>query len=210
MMSERQIVARHVPELSSLTPGRTGNLSARRGSRIAITPSGLAYDAIEPEDVPVIDIDGDVVAGDRTPSSETPLHTAIYDATEADAVVHVHSPWATTFAVRRRPIPPVHYMIALAGGSVPVTDYATFGTGELAAAVVETLTETDRRACLLANHGLVTVGEDVPTAIEVARAVESVAALAGRARAVGEPVSLSEEQIEAAIERFQGYGQDDG
>lgn len=159
--------------------------------------------------MPVVDFDGERVVGDVAPSSETPLHAAVYDATDAGAVVHVHSPWATTFAVFRRPVPPVHYVLALAGGTIPVTDYATYGTPELAATVVETLTEHGVRACLLANHGLVATGEDLEEAFAVARAVESTAALVGRASAIGDPVASSEGQMDAASDRFADYGQPD-
>lgn len=205
----RRNVAQRADDLAALTPGRTGNCSVRFDDRIAITPSGVPYDEIDPDGVPVVDLDGGRLAGDAEPSSETPLHAAVYDATEAGAVVHVHSPWATTFAVLRRPVPPVHYMVSLAGGTVPVADYATYGTPELAATVVETLTDHDVRACLLANHGVVAIGDDLDDAFEVARAVESTAALAGRASAVGDPVALTGTQIEAAAEQFATYGQPD-
>ncbi|MFB6266534.1 MAG: class II aldolase/adducin family protein, partial [Halodesulfurarchaeum sp.] len=196
-----------------LTPGRTGNLSVRSGDRVAITPTGVPYAEITPDTVPVIDLDGTRLMGDLEPSSEVPMHRGIYAGIEAGidagAIVHVHSPYATTLSVLRQPVPPVHYMLALAGSTVPVAEYATYGTQELAANVVAQLEEAETSACLLANHGLVALGEDAEAAIETARAVESTARVYVQAAGIGEPVRLSEAEMERVAERFESYGQSD-
>jgi len=203
----RQEVADRARDLEELTPGRTGNLSVRRGDRLAVTPSGVSYDEIEAADVPVVSLEGTVLWGELTPSSETPMHCGIYDRFAVGAIAHVHSPWATTLAVLGEPLPAVHYMLALAGGAVPVAEYATYGTEALAANVVEAMTDADTEACLLANHGLVACGEDGADAVETAVAVESVAQVYCQGRAIGTPVELSAEQMADVSKKLEQYGQ---
>ncbi|USZ66749.1 class II aldolase/adducin family protein [Halorussus salilacus] len=205
--AERRAVAMHAPDLASLTPGRTGNLSVRRDDRFAVTPTGVAYDRIDAEGVPVLSLDGEQVAGETAPSSETPMHTAIYREFEPGAIVHTHSPWASTLAILHEPIPPVHYMLALAGTSVPVADYATYGTEALAENAVAAMEGADASACLLANHGLLTTGEDLDSALETAVNVEYTARIYCQAKAFGDPVELSDEEMTAVAEKFEGYGQ---
>ena len=207
--AERRAVATRASELIALTPGRTGNLSVRRDDRFAITPTGVAYDRIEVDSVPVVSLDGEQVAGDAEPSSETPMHTAIYREFEPGAIVHTHSPWASTLAILHEPIPPVHYMLALAGTSVPVAEYATYGTEELAQNAVAAMEGADAEACLLANHGLLATGEDVDAALETAVNVEYTARIYCQAKAFGEPVQLSDEQMNEVAQKFESYGQDD-
>jgi L-fuculose-phosphate aldolase len=206
--AERRTVAARAGDLAALTPGRTGNLSVRRGDHLAITPSGVPYDEITADDVPVVSLDGEQVAGDREPSSETPMHRHIYDRFETGAIVHVHSPWATTLAVLGAPLPPVHYMIALAGERVPVAEYATYGTERLAANAVEAMAEAGSTACLLANHGLVATADDAEAAIETAGAVESVAQVYCQARAFGTPESLPTDEIRRVARKLDEYGQE--
>ena len=206
--AERRAVADELDRLAALTPGRTGNLSVRRGDRFAVTPSGVPYDEVGPGDVPVVTLEGEVVAGALEPSSETPMHRAIYDRLDVGAVAHTHSPWATTLAVLGKPVRPVHYMLALAGGEVPVADYATYGTEALAANAVDAMAGADSRACLLANHGLVATGPDAAGAVEAAEAVEAVAGLDCRARALGGGKVLPEEELDRVAQRFATYGQD--
>ncbi len=196
-----------LPELVELTPGRTGNLSARAGETVAITPSGVHYDEIETTDVPVLSIDGDQIGSELVPSSETPMHLGIYRSLDVGAIVHVHSSWATTLAVLGEELPPVHYMLAAAGGTVPVAPYAPFGTTELAENAVTAMEEAGTTACLLANHGLVAGGTDLTDAIETAIAVESTARVFLQAQSVGEPVELSTEEFEVAMKQFETYGQ---
>lgn len=195
--------------MRTLTPGRTGNLSVRRERRIAITPSGVPYGEIDPADVPIVSLDGERLWGDRAPSSETPMHRRIYERFEPGAIVHAHSPWATTLAILGESLPPVHYMIALAGETVPVAAYATYGTEALADNAVAAMAEAESSACLLANHGLVATGEDADDAIETAVAVESVAQVYCQARAIGEPQELSSGDVEAAARKFEEYGPDE-
>ncbi|WP_135854719.1 class II aldolase/adducin family protein [Halorussus salinus] len=207
--AERRAVATRAPDLAGLTPGRTGNLSVRRDDRFAVTPTGVAYDRIDAADVPVVSVEGEQVAGDTAPSSETPMHSAVYREFDAGAIVHTHSPWASTLAILHEPIPPVHYMLALAGTTVPVADYATYGTAELAANAVEAMEEADAEACLLANHGLLVTGEDADSALETAVNVEYTARIYCQAKAFGDPVELSREEMAAVAEKFEGYGQDE-
>ena len=204
---ERWEVARRVADLAARTPGRSGNLSVRRDDRVAITPSGVPYPDVEPETVAVVGPDGDPLAGDRPPSSETPMHLAVYDAIDAGAVVHAHSPWATTLAALRRPVPPVHYALARAGGRVPVADYATYGTHDLAASAAAAMVDAGTTACLLANHGVLAAGADLDAAFETLDAVEFTARLACQAAAVGEPVELDDEELARVAERFETYGE---
>ncbi|AOW80229.1 class II aldolase [Halodesulfurarchaeum formicicum] len=203
----RTAIATGVPEIAAMTPGRTGNLSARSGDRVAITPSGVPYEEIQPGSVPVLSLDGESVIGDLAPSSETPMHLGIYRSLDVGAIAHVHSPWATTLAVLGEELPPVHYMVAAAGGPIPVAPYEPFGTVELAEAAVSTMESAGTTACILANHGLVAGGEDVQDAIETAVAVESTAQVYLQAKAVGDPVELTPAQFEGAMAQFDSYGQ---
>ncbi|WP_137286679.1 class II aldolase/adducin family protein [Halorussus salinisoli] len=207
--AERRAVATRAPDLASLTPGRTGNLSVRRNDRFAVTPTGVAYDRIDAQDVPVVSLEGEQVAGTTAPSSETPMHAAVYRNLDAGAIVHTHSPWASTLAILHEPIPPVHYMLALAGTTVPVADYATYGTAELAENAVAAMEDADAEACLLANHGLLVTGEDADAALETAVNVEYTARIYCQAKAIGSPVQLSAEEMGDVAEKFEGYGQDD-
>jgi len=189
-----------------LTQGTSGNLSARVPEGMLITPSGVPYDRIVPDDLVVMGLDGTVAPGRRRPSTEWRFHAAILAARpDADAVVHCHSPLATTLACLRRGIPAVHYMIAVAGGdSIRCADYATFGTPALAEHAVRAL--ADRKACLLANHGLIALGPDPDRALALAVEVEALAGQYWRALQVGQPVILSGEEMQAVYEMFEGYG----
>lgn len=206
--ARRQVVGR-APDLAALTPGRTGNLSVRDGDRFAVTPTGVSYDAFDPEDVPVVDLDGDVVGGEMAPSSEVPMHRHLYRglAGEPGAIVHTHSPWSTAMAVLREPLPPIHYMIVAVGDRVPVAEYAPYGTEALAANVVAAMEGADATATFIENHGLVVVADDLSTAVENVRHVESLARLYLQTTAVGDPAELSSEQLATVRERFAGYGQ---
>ena len=187
-----------------------GNISARFGAdAIAITPSGIPYRETTPDDIVVCALsDGAVVEGTCRPSSELALHRAVYAARpETGAVVHTHSPYATTLAVLRKPIPAVHYVISRLGTSeVPVVDYASYGTQELAENAFGGLIGTTK-ALLLANHGTLTLGSDLDEAALNARVLEILAAVYWRALAVGEPVVLSDEEIGNVVERHKSYGQ---
>ncbi|AGB37091.1 class II aldolase/adducin family protein [Natronococcus occultus] len=190
-----------------LTLGTGGNISVRNGNHVAISPSGVPYDEIEPEDVPVVDLEGDHIAGESKPSSEFRMHTdVIRERPDVGGVVHTHSPYASTFASMGEPIPASHYLIAFIGDEVPVAPYETYGTAELATAALETLGE-EYNACLLENHGVLAVGETVDEAYEVAMMVEYCAQIHYQAISVGEPEILSNEAVTELIEIFEHYGE---
>jgi L-fuculose-phosphate aldolase len=187
-----------------LNHGTTGNLSVRLGDGFLVTPSGYACDALDPADLVRMTMAGAVV-GSGTPSSEWRLHRDIYRVrADLTAVVHAHPPFCTTLACLRRDLPPVHYLLARAGGTVKCSAYATFGTAELSRAAVEVL--GDRRACLLANHGLVAVGDSPGDALDLGLEVERVAEYFWRGLAAGEPVVLDESEMQLVRDRFRTYG----
>jgi L-fuculose-phosphate aldolase len=194
---------------AGLVRGTSGNVSIRHGAQVAVSPTALAYSRLQPEDVPVVGLDASPVDGRTRPTSELALHLAIYRArAEVGAVVHTHSVFATVFAVLGEQIPAVHYQLARAGGEVPVAGYARYGSEELAQRCVLAL--ADRRAVLLAHHGVVAVGPDLPEAMAVAESVEYVAELAYRARLLGGGRVLDAPQLAEAAESFRTYRQPDG
>lgn len=189
---------------SGLNQGRSGNLSERHGEGMLISASGCNFDAITADDFVEMDLNGNT-HGARRPSSEWAFHAAIYrQRPDAGAVVHVHSPWATTLACLRRPIPAFHYMVAVAGGhDIPCVPYATFGTAALAEHVADALRK--RNACLMANHGQVALADTVSGALELAMEVELLARCYGQALSIGEPALLTDQEMDEALERFRGY-----
>ncbi|MBW8268644.1 class II aldolase/adducin family protein [Caldovatus aquaticus] len=193
-------------DAAGMMPSKSGNLSCRTGDGgMLITPSGLPYAAMRPEDLVRLGPDGQVRAGGR-PSSEWRLHQAIYRARpEVAAVVHTHSPKATALSCARRGIPAFHYMVALAGGSdIRCGDYATFGTAALAEATLRAL--EGRRAALLANHGVVAVGASLAAAYTLALEVENLAGQYLALLAAGlAPVLLDEAEMARVLERFADY-----
>ncbi len=189
-----------------LNPGRSGNLSARVEGGFIVTPSGAAYDTLHPDDLVFLDAEGGFGGGQREPSTEWRLHRdAFAHRPDAGAVVHTHSSFATTLACLGRGIPAFHYEVAFAGGSdIRCAPYATFGTQELsdhARAALE-----GRRACLLANHGVVALGETIEQAVGLAEKVESLARLYCQALQIGEPMLLSEVEMKRVVEKFEHYG----
>jgi L-fuculose-phosphate aldolase len=197
-------------EQEGLLSGTAGNLSARAGDVVAITPSAIPYGEVTPDDVVVVDLDGAVVEGHRRPSSELWLHLGVYHARpDVGAVVHTHSPFATVLAVLHWPLPAAHYAIAaLETYEVPVVDYATYGTSELAGNVRSALPD-GTCAVLLANHGAVTFGADLRGAADRTRLLESLAHTYYHARLAGDPVILTEEEMAVVRERFRAHGQGD-
>lgn len=190
-----------------LTKGTGGNISARNGDQVAISPSGVPYKEISPDDVPIVDLNGNQVAGEKDPSSEVAMHTGILrEREDVGGVVHNHSPYATTFASLGEPIPASHYLIAYVGDKIPVAPYERFATPELAEAALDTLGQ-EYSACLLENHGVVTVGQNVDAAFEVAMMVEYCARIHYQALDIGEPNILSDEEVDGLIESFEGYGE---
>ncbi|MGW4468324.1 class II aldolase/adducin family protein [Nonomuraea sp. NPDC004354] len=182
-----------------LVLGTSGNLSARDGDLVAVTPAGAALDRLTPEMCPVVDVEGHLVEGDQQPSSETPMHLAIYDSTAARAVVHTHSVFGTVVATTMTELPPVHYNALLLGGAVKVAEYATYGTPELAANIRAAM--EGRQAALMANHGGVTIGATMEQAFEAARLLEWLCEVYVRGLSVGKPVVLTDEQLAAVVER---------
>jgi L-fuculose-phosphate aldolase len=192
---------------AGFAPTKSGNVSARWSDGLLITPSGLPYAAMSPDDLVDIDYDGGIRAGARKPSSEWPLHTSIYRARpDAQAIVHTHSPRATALACTRRGIPAFHYMIAFCGGAdVRCADYATFGTQALADNAVAAL--DGRKAALLANHGVIALGATLDGAYAIAGEVENLAGQYLEILAAGlEPVMLDRAEMSGVAEKFSEYG----
>lgn len=191
-----------------LTTGTGGNLSVRLGpDRIAISPSGVPYDEVHPEDVPVVDTDGTVLAGDLDPSTELPMHLAVYaERPEVGGVVHTHSPYATTFASLGEAIPASHYLLSFTGSEVPVAEYRTHATTDLGEAAVDAL-GSEYNATLLRNHGVLTADESLEDAYTVALMVEYCARIHYQARAIGEPEILPDEEVDRLSRKLDEYGQ---
>ena len=209
---------------AGLVVGTAGNVSVREGDLVAVSPSGVRYAGLTPELVGVHRLDGPELDGtglDGTglkstaveaplaPTSELPLHLAIYTARpEVGAVVHTHSPAATALSALVDEVPAVHYYVAMFGGPVLVAPYATYGTDELARNTVRAL--RDRTACLMANHGAVTVGQDLVTAHDKSAYLEWLCDVYLRASSAGAPRLLPPAEIAAVAAKLAGYGQQGG
>lgn len=205
---ERRAVVAAMAELGrlGLNQGASGNVGRRVADGVLVTPSGVAFDRMGPGDVVELGPDGEIREGRLKPSSEWRFHRDLLAARpEMGAVVHVHSPHATALACLRQPIPPFHYMVALAGGTdIRVADYATFGTQALSDQALQAL--EGRKACLLANHGVIALGEDLTRAVSLAREVENLAQQYLLARQAGEPVCLDDREMARVLEKFRDYG----
>ena len=188
-----------------LVVGTAGNVSARAGDLVAVTPSGLDYSSLTAELVGVHRLDGSPAEAPLQPTSELALHLSVYAATGAAAIVHTHSPAATAVSALVDEIPAVHYYVALFGGPVAVAPYATYGTDELAAHVVTALHA--RTGCLMANHGAVTTGPDLATAYRRAQYLEWLCDVYLRAASAGTPRLLPAAEIERVVQKVAGYGQ---
>jgi L-fuculose-phosphate aldolase len=195
---------------SGLSAGTSGNLSLRCQLQgvdgLLITPSGVDYASLQPEHLPFMRLADGHWRGPLKPSSEWRFHLDIYRARpEVHAVVHAHPTHATALAVQGRPLPAFHYMVALAGGhDIRCAPYATYGTPELSANALAAL--QDRRACLLANHGLIAVGPSLPAALALAHEVEGLAQQYLLALASGQPRILPDDEMARVLLAFQGYG----
>ena len=188
-----------------INQGNAGNVSLRFENGFLITPSGLAYDRLQPADIVLVDLNG--TSQDRlTPSSEWRMHRDIYaNRAEAGAVLHAHSIFATTLSCLRLDIPAFHYMIAVAGGSdIRCADYALFGTQELSNNMLGAL--QDRRACLLGTHGMICFHDNLDKALWLGVEVETLARQYWHARQIGDPVILSDRQMQEVMLQFAGYG----
>ncbi|MBX9925489.1 MAG: class II aldolase/adducin family protein [Hyphomicrobiaceae bacterium] len=193
--------------LRGLSPGRSGNVSARLEDGMLITPSGMAYDVMRAADIVRVKGDGTVPPGQKKPSSEWQFHLAAYAArADRHAVVHTHAMHATVLACAHKPIPAFHYMVAAAGGSdIPLVPYATFGTAELADHVAVGLAYRD--ACLMANHGLIAIGETLQSALELTAEVEILAEQYVKVLAIGPAQIISDDEMIRVLARFKTYGQ---
>lgn len=191
---------------AGLNKGTSGNVSLRHGDGFYITPTGMPYDRLVADDIPFMALDGSHV-GARKPSSEWRFHRDLYAARpEVGAVLHAHSPFAVSLACLRRDIPPFHYMIARFGGdTVRCADYALFGSQALSDAAL--LAMLDRKACLLANHGLLVAGRDLDEALALAIELEELCEQYWRACQLGAPVLLSVTEMAEVLVKFSGYGQ---
>lgn len=196
-------------EHEGLLSATAGNISARVAPElVAITPTAIPYPQIVAVDVVVVDLGGRVVDGQRRPSSELPFHTAVYRVRpDVGGVVHTHSPYATALAIMRRPIPPLHYVIASFGViEIPVVPYETYGSEELAARLEE-VAATGTNGALLANHGAVAFGPSLERAATLASLLEFLAAAYYRTLVAGGPVLLPEDEIARVAERYKTHGQ---
>lgn len=197
--------------LSGLVIATWGNISCRTTGGCLVTPSGMAYGELQPEDLVLVGGDGQILPGQRRPSSELQLHRRIYDARpDVGAVVHTHSPAACSFAVARQGIPVIlEEMAQLIGGSVEVAEYAPPGGEELAANAIKTLGQ--RNGVLLANHGLVAVGRSLAEAMTIAQLAEKAAQVMLGAKTLGRVWTISPEDTESLRRSFlAGYGQKSG
>lgn len=210
LQAEREAIVAYGKNLitAQLTTGSGGNLSIfnREEGLIAIKPSGINYLTMQPEDVVLLAPDGRIVEGRLTPSSEFRFHLALFNhRAEINAVVHTHQVYATTIACMNWELPAVHYLVGFSGNKVPLAKYATFGTQELSDNIVNAIGSYN--ACLMANHGIVTVGKDIGAAFAVAEELELVSRLYYQTKCIGEPVILSDEEMVTIGEKFKTYGQ---
>ena len=189
-----------------INQGKSGNVSVRSNEGFLITPTGLPYEHTTPEDIVFMRPDGSC-DGARLPSSEWRFHRDIYARRpEANAIVHTHSLHATTLACLGRGIPAFHYMVAVAGGrDIRCAPYATFGTQHLSDHALAAL--QDRKACLLAQHGMIATGATLEQALALAVEVETLAHIYVQALQIGEPAILSDDEMDRVLEKFKTYGQ---
>lgn len=189
-----------------LVTGTSGNLSCRAGDGVLISPTGGELGGLDPDEIPLVNLDGDVIDGELEPSSEVNLHLGMYRRYGAGAVVHTHAPMAAAVGCVVDELPCVHYLMVDLGGEVPVAPYLTFGTQELADAVHDAI--EGHTAALMANHGTLAYGGDLATAATRTRLLEWVSTLYWRAAAIGTPKTLSkaeQDDVLAAIEQ-RSYG----
>ena len=188
-----------------INQGTSGNISLRHDAGMLVTPTSVPYETMQPEQIVFMGFDGSFDSSQR-PSSEWRFHLDILRARpEVNAVVHAHPPYATTLAIMGREIPPVHYMVAVAGGdSIRCAPYATFGTEELSRHAVSAL--EDRLACLLAHHGMIAIGPSLPKAMWLAVEVETLARQYHGCLQIGTPPLLSKAEIKNVLSRMAGYG----
>src|SRR6478672_7064468 len=190
---------------NELVSWTAGNVSARVPGRelLVIKPSGVSYDELTPESMVVCDLDGNLVDGERSPSSDTAAHAYVYKhLPEVGGVVHTHSTYATAWAARGEEVPCVLTMMADEfGGPVPVGPFAVIGDDSIGRGIVETLAESRSPAVLMRNHGPFTIGADARAAVKAAVMVEEVARTVHIARQLGEPLTIDQQDIDALYQR---------
>jgi len=195
---------------AGLSQGTLGNLSIYdpETGYMAIGPSGVAYDIIKPEDVVIMDLDGNIIEGTKKPSTEKDMHAAFYKAKKDKGIracIHTHSMFCTTLACMNEPIVPVHYIIMVAGtDKIEVAPYRTFGTPELAQVAVETCGEGN--VVLLENHGLIAVGTDMKAAFGLADTIENLAQVQWRCMCAGGARLLTKEELSEAKKKYRSLG----
>ena len=208
LSAEREMVAAACNRLAAegLVPGTAGNASMRSGDHVAVTPTGAVLGELEPEQVTVVDLDGQLVDGSLAPTSELSLHLGVYRRHDARAVVHTHAPMATAIACVLDELPLVHYQMLALGGSIRVAPYATFGSPELAQSVVDAL--EGKAAALMQSHGAVCVGADVQAAADSTLLLEWACGVYWHARALGEPHVLTDAEVGDVVSAVteRGYG----
>jgi len=193
---------------TGLTKGTGGNISIFQPEKklVAISPSGIEYNQLQPSDVTVVDLDGNIVDGDKKPSSEIAMHLIYYNRREdIQAVVHTHSTFAKTISSLRMDLPAVSYLVAHAGINVRCAEYASFGTEKLAENAYKAM--EDRKAVLLANHGLLSGAMDIKNAFNIAEEIEFCSEVYYRAKSIGDPVILDDAEMNKMLDKFKTYGQ---
>jgi L-fuculose-phosphate aldolase len=209
LQDERQSVVEYCRKLAStgLTTGTSGNISVfnQQQNLMAVSPSAMSYEVITTKDVVVVDLDANIVDGIRRPSTEFDMHLGCYKARQdIGAIVHTHSIAATTLATLGWDLPAIHYMIAYSGGAlVRCAPYRLFGTKDLSDVAVEYLGQS--YGCLLASHGVLAGGPNIGHAFALAQQIEFCADLYLRAKSVGEPTILSDEEIADVVASFANY-----
>jgi L-fuculose-phosphate aldolase len=208
MIEEREQVVAYGKKLitKGLTTGTGGNVSIynRDKGLVAISPSGIDYFETKPEDVVIVNVDGDIVDGDIKPSSELDMHLNFYrNREDINAIVHTHSKYATAISCMGWELKPVHYLIGLAGSDVKCAEYATYGSKELSENALKAI--GNRNAVLLANHGLIALGTNVEKAFSVAEHLEFVAEIYYLTKTLGEPKLLAESQMGEVMKKFNTF-----
>ncbi len=206
MAEERARVVEYCLRMAAagLAVGTSGNVSERRGEFVAITPTGVDYARLTPEQVCIVDLGGRPVVEGPAPSSELPMHLAVYRETEAGAVVHTHPPMGTALSTVVDELPGIHYLVMRLGGPVRVAPYARYGSAELAEEAARAM--AGRSAVLLRNHGATTHGRTLAEAYDRAELLEWLCGLYHRARLLGDPTILSDAELAEAARALQTYG----
>ena len=194
----------HALARAGLVVGAAGNVSARASDLLAVTPTGARLATLDADEVAIVALDGTFLAGPLAPTTELPLHLAVYEHSDAAAVVHTHPPMATAVACVADELPCFHYTLLALGGSIRVAPYATYGTDELAAGVAAAL--EGRSAALMASHGAVTSGSSLRAAVDATELLEWACGVYVHACAVGTPKLLADDERSAVAAALATYG----